>query len=251
MKKILLVLVLFSTLMIGVARLTQFQVMEVSEPVLNLQEPRPGFFALIYYESQTKLAEPLTIAQVQKIAELEGVRSMGFPIFISELLEFHSSEDVGGYRDMFSMSNPNFFQEAGLISLIEGRAFVEEDLVDIDFEKIPTLIPSTVAEILGLNVGSVIPFTSDNLWDNYQFEVIGIFDFQETGLNHIINYLDYGYIVPEAFIEKLYRGIPRYDIQPDSAIFVLDDLIDLEVFTTLADDLLGPNYKIWTVPVAE
>jgi len=222
-----------------------------------------------------------TREEITSVGNLPYVRAYDFTLrthFYSEQLLWIDSMDPG-YLTGRGVNNPNITDiESGLISLIEGRIFTQEE---IDDNAMVMVIPQSFALVNNLSAGSRIEIAniahdyrwmgdwSDRFYEDFilekrllEFEVIGIFGSQvEYGedayfVEPILFYMPFG--VAESMLdfetqamieadEETFRALGQGILQEEpflETLFVLYSPRDLEMFSSVSSELLPDDWTI-------
>ncbi|MCL1990949.1 MAG: ABC transporter permease [Defluviitaleaceae bacterium] len=267
-----LMILLGSFLLSGIS---MSQAMVATETRLLMQLPS---VATLVYDGDLNFGwgQP-TREEITSIGNLSYVSAYDFTMstfFYSQELSWIDTMDPGFFT-AWGVNNPNIADvEAGLISLVEGRVFTQEE---IDTDALVMMIPRRIALMNDLSIGSTIEIANiahDYRWQGdwsdrfnedfvlskrlLEFKIVGIFDpVEEDRIYPILFYMPFGVAESMLMFEKnamieadeetfrylgqggAFREEPFLD-----TLFVLHSPRDLEVFAYAASDLLPSDWIV-------
>ena len=248
-----------------------------SESVFNLQEASPSYVARISpnLDSNGDL-QPVSIQQLLEINNLTGVQAMEFLNFATHEVGYFLGN--GGYVDFLGVSTPYFhYLMNGPILIKDGRTFTEYEMTTFDPWRVPTLIPCAIAEYENLAVGDILKLRHDQHGNDYDLEIIGIFEiaatFSEDEQAHPLKVdLFSTFILPNLFlehamvtpIERLFTSL-QDELKPEvfeneiatlhdksaSVLYLLDNNVDLSAFESEANRILGSSHFMQIIYLGE
>ena len=273
---LLLVTILGGILLGGVS---MSRALSATEERLLMQVPAVA--TLVYDGTQNSGWDQPTKEEINSIGSLPYVRAYDFTLrthFHSQNLLWIDSMNPGYFTGR-GVNNPIITDiESGLISLVEGRVFTQEE---IDQDAMVMVIPQSFALVNNLGIGSSIEIAniandyrwigdwSDRFNDEFvlakqmlEFEIIGIFtseiDYGEGAqfIEPIIFYMPFG--VAEDMLnfeiqamveedEEAFRSLGQGIFQEEhilETLFVLYSPRDLEDFSTASLELLPDEWVV-------
>ena len=264
-------IILFGSDFIGNREESRF--FEESENVMKIQEQESNIAYVarinfnIEYEGPHQLANP---EQISAIKNLNGVNSMEF----INTIYFSGRNFLNHYNEelytITTVSKPDFFfLNNGIIELVAGRTFTKNEMLNFNPNRIPIMISQQIAEDSNLEIGSITNLGFGAFPEDYDLEIIGIFETNEISVDEYSIFNIASLIIPEIFINTTMLNPVDFVINLNdeaeiefvleelennkimNAMYLLDDSVNIEKFISEANSILEPSKIIEIEPFPE